>query len=904
MKRPDSSESPAAEQGAGPQKRSRSRTGCRCCKKSKVKCDEARPVCGNCLRSGKSCDYSLKLTWGGRPYKVPRVEKLNPIASLSRSQLAAGAGGSGVAPAAAKAVKASCSPAPENTLQLPQPPRSSRQAEPAALKPPSLNPSENLSFLLKMSDPTLNIPGLLRKEPVSRTLRPPLQAAKPAPPAAAFQSLEESYTDTPVKKGPSPSTSEPSESEKVSSDIQIKKEPSSSTLEPSPLASEKVSGNIQIKKEPSPFSREPSPFASEKVSSNIQNLNTKLGSLFDEKLTQLSPWSFLEEIDKSVSCSFPDLPPELQYAGDPRVTESENAFSLNSQLLLNSEVNLMSNDFSSASDLMENLTNNFTKTQELPEQPLHTFFSVPMISGFRTPPRNHYDEETGLLAISPSPASTSSSISEIMEPIPRGLLPLPDMLLNAPYFYDSFLFFTNLTSSILTPADSSVYINNPFKKVLPKLAMTNNGLMSLIVAFGSAHKSLLLKKDSTKIVDSLLGRALSDLLVLLNNKETCTSDLTLTLVMFFSSFLAFNYKSDKWKVHMNGAKQIFLMRGYNRPFDKILSDYKTDGSLISGEIKKSKLLYFLIRWFAYLDIFTNLSSPLEPTEDEIKKYCANSPSYLDSLSPMSDSFSSPNSFSSSFSIMDANNNGRAPSNDIPQNNDDLDASNTDPDNQIDYEVAETEDGLMKDESHQDIDYMLGFNIKFLPIFSQLAKLIKRVNLIKRSNERMNIASKASSIGLSPSIIESAINIQTKFQKLKYTVYETTETKRAKSLNAVVASNHCFLLMGMIQLYRRVLLMPRNSKIIQEMCLGILDAMTKHIDTQQPNSLGLILPLFIAGCECQNVNLQPLFIEKLHDFQEKGSVSAESGIEIMAKCWRTGRDWNEIMMEYDRNVVFL
>lgn len=355
---------------------------------------------------------------------------------------------------------------------------------------------------------------------------------------------------------------------------------------------------------------------------------------------------------------------------------------------------------------------------------------------------------------------------------------------------------------------------------------------------------------------------------------------------------------------MNGAKQIFLMRGYNRPFDKILSDYKTDGSLISGEIKKSKLLYFLIRWFAYLDIFTNLSSPLEPTEDEIKKYCANSPSYLDSLSPMSDSFSSPNSFSSSFSIMDANNNGRAPSNDIPQNNDDLDASNTDPDNQIDYEVAETEDGLMKDESHQDIDYMLGFKIKFLPIFSQLAKLIKRVNLIKRSNERMNIASKASSIGLSPSIIESAINIQTKFQKLKYTVYETTETKRAKSLNAVVASNHCFLLMGMIQLYRRVLLMPRNSKIIQEMCLGILDAMTKHIDTQQPNSLGLILPLFIAGCECQNVNLQPLFIEKLHDFQEKGSVSAESGIEIMAKCWRTGRDWNEIMMEYDRNVVFL
>lgn len=54
--------------------------------------------------------------------------------------------------------------------------------------------------------------------------------------------------------------------------------------------------------------------------------------------------------------------------------------------------------------------------------------------------------------------------------------------------------------------------------------MTNDGLMSLIIAFGLTHKSSLLQKDSSQVVDSLLSRALSELLALLNNKETSTSD--------------------------------------------------------------------------------------------------------------------------------------------------------------------------------------------------------------------------------------------------------------------------------------------------------------------------------------------------------------------------------------------
>lgn len=99
-------------------------------------------------------------------------------------------------------------------------------------------------------------------------------------------------------------------------------------------------------------------------------------------------------------------------------------------------------------------------------------------------------------------------------------------------------------------------------------------------------------------------------------------------------------------------------------------------------------------------------------------------------------------------------------------------------------------------------------------------------------------------------------------------------------------------------------MPRNSKVIQEMSIDILNTMCKYIDTTEPNSLGLILPLFIAGCECKNESLHPIFIKKLRDCQEKGSVSAEAGINIMIKCWETGKDWNEIILEHNEQVVFL
>lgn len=55
----------------------RSRTGCWTCRTRKVKCDEGRPVCGQCARLGHTCDYSPKLTFRDDTNRV--VERMQDV---------------------------------------------------------------------------------------------------------------------------------------------------------------------------------------------------------------------------------------------------------------------------------------------------------------------------------------------------------------------------------------------------------------------------------------------------------------------------------------------------------------------------------------------------------------------------------------------------------------------------------------------------------------------------------------------------------------------------------------------------------------------------------------------------------------------------------------------------------
>ncbi|SSD60141.1 uncharacterized protein SCODWIG_01902 [Saccharomycodes ludwigii] len=69
----------------------KSRNGCKHCKKLRIKCDENKPICSNCIkRNIKHCDYSKVFVWGGRPFKnrelktdLPNTKIVNGVIALA-----------------------------------------------------------------------------------------------------------------------------------------------------------------------------------------------------------------------------------------------------------------------------------------------------------------------------------------------------------------------------------------------------------------------------------------------------------------------------------------------------------------------------------------------------------------------------------------------------------------------------------------------------------------------------------------------------------------------------------------------------------------------------------------------------------------------------------------------------
>ncbi|EPE03268.1 zinc c6 finger domain protein [Ophiostoma piceae UAMH 11346] len=68
----------------------RSRQGCEECRKRRRKCDEAKPICGPCSSYHRTCNYTLKLIWGGRPMGAAAG-----MQGRSGTGAGAGVGGSG-----------------------------------------------------------------------------------------------------------------------------------------------------------------------------------------------------------------------------------------------------------------------------------------------------------------------------------------------------------------------------------------------------------------------------------------------------------------------------------------------------------------------------------------------------------------------------------------------------------------------------------------------------------------------------------------------------------------------------------------------------------------------------------------------------------------------------------------
>lgn len=186
-------------------------------------------------------------------------------------------------------------------------------------------------------------------------------------------------------------------------------------------------------------------------------------------------------------------------------------------------------------------------------------------------------------------------ISKDLEPLPFKLRQNPMNLL---YFHH----FLNHTAHCLVPHDDPR--SNPFRTVLPQMAVKHDNLLSLLLAYSASHRARHLgySEPSLRIAELVQG-AISDLSRLVQQAihdpttRITTADLA-TAIMLASieivSPSAIGSSSMSWHHHLNLARELIsrMPDGLRR---------------IKPVTEEDRVRAFLWSWFAYLDVLGSLS---------------------------------------------------------------------------------------------------------------------------------------------------------------------------------------------------------------------------------------------------------------------------------------------------------
>ncbi|KAJ4344014.1 hypothetical protein N0V95_006434 [Ascochyta clinopodiicola] len=176
--------------------------------------------------------------------------------------------------------------------------------------------------------------------------------------------------------------------------------------------------------------------------------------------------------------------------------------------------------------------------------------------------------------------------------IPKSLEPLPPLLnenkMNLLYFHH----FINHTARILVPHDCE---KNPFRQILPEMAVRDENIMNLLLAYSASHRARMLNQPEpanriavwVQDVFPRLRRTLTE-----NPNHISNSTLAAVIMMASLEIIASNTFEVpiSWQSHLQMARQMVVARGGPQGMDR-----------------QDRVAYFLSRWFAYLDVVGSLS---------------------------------------------------------------------------------------------------------------------------------------------------------------------------------------------------------------------------------------------------------------------------------------------------------
>lgn len=192
------------------------------------------------------------------------------------------------------------------------------------------------------------------------------------------------------------------------------------------------------------------------------------------------------------------------------------------------------------------------------------------------------------------------------------ILPLPENLLDHPYYKDAFEFYKHFTSHFIVAARPQIYKDNPMNKVVPAYATKNNCLLDLLVAYSLTHRSMVLTDEnfSSDLVELLISRGLFRLVSSLsNNTNSIKKEVAcITAILMCTQKIFVGQDTDKYKEMINLARNNF--EGYVENYGKVKK--LSNGKYLLSE-EHTPFPYFLLTWIGYFEIIGVMMAILPKT---------------------------------------------------------------------------------------------------------------------------------------------------------------------------------------------------------------------------------------------------------------------------------------------------
>lgn len=544
---------------------------------------------------------------------------------------------------------------------------------------------------------------------------------------------------------------------------------------------------------------------------------------------------------------------------------SSNSFANNNSAVFTPDLSeLLSENYEFASDLAA-IEDSFPDEQQDPR-----YKSALM----HIPARNTLNS-----AVSSPSSTTSTQSSTLSHNIPRSLSPLPDILIEVPYYRDLFYHFVHITADVLVPVPRELYPDNPFRTILPQMALGTPHLLSLVLAYAASHRAKYTKQpEPGEIIGQLLSRTFEGLTKSLENKKEAKSDSTLATAVMLASYEVLSAAvDDSWKTHLHGAREIVLARG--------MADSLSGGLLTASEgivdhrglmsnessssfgphplrvlkkdITENEASYFLLRTFAYIDVIGALSS------------------------------------SSASSVL--------------VNNEETSQLWTVP---INSKIAHG----------AGIDFLLGVDLNVIPLFSKVSSLARRRRQLSKlplhlqASEDADISAQALELSdilyscCQPESLNFSVNEEQKPkprpQSTSSAKYDNQVPNASYSYAQLNIMNLTFCYAALIHLYRRVLLFPTESETVQSLVSTITELLETHIPLGSSIEACMSFPIFSAGCEALNPLQQDKYRQRMKGMHRFGAGQIFRANELMEQCWEQRRPWTDLMDELGWDLVLL